>query len=43
MLLLYSTLTEMDSDFNGQDINFYTKTIVTYSWLNKDVVPWFLK
>ena len=43
MLLLYSTLTEIDSDFNWQEINFYTKTIVTYSWLNIDIVPGLLK
>lgn len=43
MLLLYSTLTEMDSDFNWQYINFYTKTIVTYSGLSKDIVPSLLK
>jgi hypothetical protein len=36
---LYGTLTEMDSDFNGQEIKFYTKTIATYSGLNKEWIP----
>ncbi|NIP29004.1 MAG: hypothetical protein GTO02_00025, partial [Candidatus Dadabacteria bacterium] len=40
---LYLTITEMDSDFNGQDIRFYTKTINTYSGLSKDWIPSGLK
>lgn len=40
MLLLYATLTEMDSDFNGKPIKYYTKTINTYSGLSKDFIPY---
>jgi len=43
MLLLYSTITEIDSDFNGKDIKYYTKTISTYSGLNKGFIPTGLK
>ena len=43
MLLLYATITEIDSDFNGQDIKYYTKTIATYSGLSKDFIPQGLK
>lgn len=39
MLLLYATITEIDSDFNGRDIKYYTKTISTYSGLSKDFIP----
>ncbi len=40
---LYLTLTEIDSDFNGKPIQFYTKTISTYSGLSRDFVPSALK
>lgn len=40
---LYGTITEMDSDFNNQDIKFYTKTISTYSGLSEDWIPKGLK
>lgn len=40
---LYGTITEMDSDFNSQDIKFYTKTISTYSGLSEDWIPKGLK
>jgi len=43
MLLLYVTITEIDSDFNGKDIKYYTKTISTYSGLSKDFIPTGLK
>jgi len=43
MKLLYSTITEMDSDFNGKDIQFYTKTISTYSGLSIEWIPTGLK
>lgn len=43
MLLLYATITEIDSDFNGKDIKYYTKTISTYSGLSKDFIPTGLK
>lgn len=36
---LYCAITEMDSDFNSQPINYYTKSIVAYSGLHKDWVP----
>lgn len=39
MLLLYQTLTEIDSDFNGKEISFFTKTISTYSWLSVRFIP----
>lgn len=39
MLLLYQTLTEIDSDFNGREISFFTKTISTYSWLSVRFIP----
>lgn len=40
---LYLTITEIDSDFNGKDIKFYTKTVSTYSGLSKDWIPKGLK
>lgn len=40
---LYLTITEMDSDFNNQDIKFYTKTISTYGGLSKEWIPSGLK
>lgn len=40
---LYLTLTEIDSDFNGKDIKYYTKTVATYSGLSKDWIPKGLK
>jgi hypothetical protein len=43
MLLLYTTITEIDSDFNQTDIKFYTKTIAKYSGLSKDFIPRGLK
>jgi hypothetical protein len=43
MKCLYSTLTEMDSDFNGREIKWYTKTISTYSGLSKEWIPSGLK
>ncbi len=43
MLLLYATITEMESDFNNRDIKYYTKTIATYSGLSKDFIPKGLK
>jgi len=39
MILLYQTLTEMDSDFNGKNINYYTASISTYSWLSIRFIP----
>lgn len=39
MILLYATLTEIDSDFNNKDIKYYTKTISTYSGLSKNFIP----
>lgn len=39
MLLLYATITEMDSDFNSKDIKYYTKSISTYSGLSKEFIP----
>ncbi len=39
MLLLYATITEIDSDFNQKNIKYYTKTIATYSGLSKDFIP----
>lgn len=36
---LYLTLTQIDSDFNGKEIIWYTKTIATYSGLSKDWIP----
>lgn len=43
MLLLYQTITEIDSDFNGKKINYYTKTISTYSGLDRAFIPKGLK
>lgn len=43
MLLLYATVTEMDSDFNSMDIKNYTKSISTYSGLSKEFIPQGLK
>ena len=40
---LYLTLTEIYSDFNGQDIKYYTQTIARYSGLNKEWIPKGLK
>lgn len=40
---LYLTLTQIDSDFNNQDINFYAKTVATYSGLPRDWIPKALK
>ena len=40
---LYSTITEIDSDFNGREIKYYTKTIATYSGLSKDWIPFSIK
>jgi hypothetical protein len=40
---LYLTITEMDSDFNNQDIKYYTKTIATYSGLSDEWIPEGLK
>lgn len=40
---LYGAITEADSDFNSQDIKYYTKTISTYSGLSKDWIPTGLK
>ena len=39
MILLYQILTEIESDFNSREINWYTKTISTYSGLSKDFIP----
>lgn len=43
MKLLYCTITEIDSDFNGKDILYYTKTISSYSGLSVDWIPRGLK
>lgn len=43
MKYLYFVLTEIDNDFNGQNIKFYTKTISAYSGLSKDWIPKGLK
>lgn len=40
---LYLTITQIDSDFNNQDIDYYTKTISTYSGLSTDWIPSGLK
>ena len=40
---LYLTLTEIYSDFNGQDIKYYTETIAKYSGLSKAWIPKGLK
>ncbi len=40
---LYLTLTEIFSDFNGQDIKYYTQTIIKYSSLSKSWIPKGLK
>jgi len=39
LLLLYATITEIDNDFNGKAIKYYTKTIVSYSGLSKEFIP----
>jgi len=39
MKSLYLALTEIDSDFNGKPIKFYTKTISTYSGLSVKWIP----
>jgi len=43
LLCLYYTLTWIDNDFNGKKINFYTKTISTYSGLSIEWIPQGLK
>lgn len=43
ILVLYATITEIDSDFNNKDIKYYTKTISTYSGLDRDYIPKALK
>ncbi|MEG1286970.1 MAG: hypothetical protein RSD13_02820 [Clostridium sp.] len=40
---LYLTITEIDSDFNNEDIKFFTKTISTYSGLSTEWIPTGLK
>ncbi|WP_373077004.1 hypothetical protein [Fusobacterium varium] len=40
---LYLILTEIYSDFNGQDIKYYTETIAKYSGLSKAWIPKGLK
>lgn len=35
-ITLYTALTEMDSDFNGKNISYYTQTISSYSGLPRD-------
>ena len=40
---LYLTLTEIDNDFNGKEVKYYTKTIHTYSGLSVDFIPKGLK
>lgn len=40
---LYLTLTEIYSDFNGQDIKYYTETIAKYSGLSRAWIPKGLK
>lgn len=40
---LYLTITEIDSDFNGKEIKFYTKTISKYSGLSREWIPKALK
>ena len=40
---LYLTLTEIYSDFNGQDIKYYTQTIIKYSSLSNSWIPKGLK
>ena len=39
MKLLYFTLTEIESDFQGKEIFHYTQTISTYSDLNRNWIP----
>lgn len=43
MKLLYCTLTEIDNDFNGKQINYYTDTIRSYSGLSKAFISRSLK
>lgn len=43
MLMLYTVLTWIDSDFNGKPIRWYTKTIATYSGLDRHWVSKGLK
>lgn len=38
-LCLYASLTEIENDFNGADIHYYTKTIHKYSGLSKRFIP----
>ena len=40
---LYLTLTEIESDFNGQNIKYYTATIAKYSGLSRGWIPKGLK
>ena len=40
---LYGAITEMDSDFNGREIKYYTKSISTYTGLSVDWIPQGLK
>jgi hypothetical protein len=40
---LYLTITQMDSDFNGKHINWYTKSLSTYSGLSVKWIPTGLK
>lgn len=40
---LYLSLTEIDSDFNGKTIKYYTETIAKYSGLSKAWIPKGLK
>ncbi len=42
-LLLYTVLTWIDNDFNGEPILWYTKTIATYSGLDPHWIPKGLK
>lgn len=40
---LYLTITEIDSDFNNEDIKYFTKTIASYSGLSQEWIPTGLK
>ena len=39
MYCLYGTITEIDSDSDGRDIEYYTETIHIYSGLSKNWIP----
>ena len=39
MILLYQTITEIESDFNSKEIKYYTKVISSYSGLSKEFIP----